>query len=167
MVRYSLQNSWGSARAVCYSNVTGHYVLATSSSKVCFYEEGSGIAWKIFDSPSTSVGTRLIHRFPEASVSALRGFIRTGDIAFQDEGNFDSEREDRLRRAQAASKNLSRCLPTFLLPTGCGMENDITRLKGLMPVSTRKGGSCGYSQQRSCHPLHSSPRSAQSYKKIN
>lgn len=85
-VRYdasaSRQNIGGSARALCYCNTTGHYVLATSASRVCFYDEVNGSAWKAFSAPSVPVrgptAICVVGCVPSLSVNSVFVHCATG-----------------------------------------------------------------------------------------
>lgn len=54
------QHLGGSARSLCYCSTTRHFVAATSTSKVCFHDEGSASAWRSFSAPSTPVSQHRV-----------------------------------------------------------------------------------------------------------
>ncbi|CAM9649007.1 unnamed protein product, partial [Ectocarpus sp. 13 AM-2016] len=53
--QYDVQDAISAARSVCYCAPGGYYVLGTSASRVCFYEEGTGSVWKDFEAPSMPI----------------------------------------------------------------------------------------------------------------
>ncbi|CAM9181074.1 unnamed protein product [Ascophyllum nodosum] len=87
--QYEIKVENGTAQALCYSKTTGCYVLGTSASRVCLYEEHSGRAWRTFETPTTPVCIAYPERYGLIIAGDMIGNLfawKAGDVL---DANFD------------------------------------------------------------------------------